>query len=62
MNGIRYINAKFSREIETIDEVDPKNFETLKEFHKYVRFLVREYRISGHPAYSSSRCTNEWRN
>jgi hypothetical protein len=59
-----YINTKEYGTIETIDqftqgEDSPAN---LKAFNAYVRSMVQEYRMSGQSVYSSSRCTNDYKN
>ncbi len=56
-----YFNIKTSEGVETIDELNPQDFKTRKEFIKYRRELVNDYLISGHPVYLSQRCTNDWR-
>ena len=58
-----YLNMRTSDGVETVDEFtrgedSPNN---PKEFRKYVRDMIHEYRISGHPVYQSSRCTKQWK-
>jgi len=48
--------------VETVDELDPKDFKTKEEAEKEVERLLEEYRKSGMPVYRSSRCTKEWKN
>ena len=59
-----YLNMKTSEGVETIDEFTqgedaPSN---PKEFRAYVRAIVQEYRSTGQPVYTSSRCTKDWSN
>lgn len=59
---IVYLNARYGRSVETIDEFDSSNNKNLKEFFDYVKKMMQEYRIAGIPVYRSSRSTKEWRN
>jgi hypothetical protein len=58
----RYFNIKGSYGVETIDELDSANFDSIKEFRKEVKRLYREYNLTPMGVYVSSRCTNEWKN
>jgi hypothetical protein len=55
-----YINYRYRNEVETVDEVDQDDFKTYREFAKYVRYLVNEYRMSGMDVYTSQRACNHW--
>lgn len=57
-----YLNIKTSQGIETVDELNPKDFETRKAFRKELKRLCGEYRLCDMAVYSSQRSTNEWRN
>jgi hypothetical protein len=57
----RYINFKGCQGVETIDELDARDFGSMKEFRIKLRRLINEYVMSGHDVYISSRCTKEWR-
>jgi len=60
---IVYLNARYGRSVETIDEFDSSDHNNnLKEFFDYVKKMAHEYRIAGIPVYRSSRSTKEWRN
>ena len=58
-----YLNIKTSEGVETIDSLDPKDFNTIKDFNIELRRLKNEYRFcnsfySG--VYSSQRCARSW--
>ena len=57
---MKYFNMKSNWGVETIDQLDPKDYKTGKEFRAELRRLTYEYQISGNPVYVSSRCTKEW--
>ena len=60
---ITYINTKFDNKVETIDELDSKDFDNYKEFRAECNRYINEYMLSGcgYP-YKSQRATNEWKN
>lgn len=58
---IRYLNLKTVYGVETVDELDQKDFPTYREFRKELNRLIGEYRLAGMQVYSSQRCTKEWR-
>lgn len=55
-----YLNAKLSQGRETIDEFSPEKGQGFREFNKYIREMITEYRIAGIPVYKSSRPCNNW--
>ena len=57
---MRYLNMKSSYGVETIDQLDPKEFVNRKEFIKELNRLVYEYRLAGMNVYISSRACKEW--
>lgn len=59
---IKYFNMKSNYGVETVDELDSKDFNTYKEFRNELIRLRNEYRIAGMQVYTSQRCTNEWKN
>lgn len=59
---IRYFNIKTEQGIETVDEVNSKDFETRKDFLAELRRLKVEYNVAGMAVYTSQRCTNDWKN
>lgn len=59
---IRYFNMQTNQGIETVDEVDSKDFENRKDFVAELRRLKVEYNIAGMIVYTSQRCTNDWKN
>ena len=58
----KYFNIKGVYGVETIDELDSSDFSTIKEFRLEVKRLYREYNLTPMSVYTSSRCTNEWKN
>ena len=59
---ISYLNTKHNGEVETIDQLDSNDFNSISEFRKERKRLVSEYRMAGISVYTSQRCTNDWRN
>jgi len=51
----RYINFKGSHGVETVDQLDRKDFETYREFKLELNRLLTEYRLSGMAVYISQR-------
>lgn len=58
---MKYINMKTNHGVETVDQLDPEDFETMKAFRSEVRRLLYEYRLSGMNVYTSSRCDKTWK-
>lgn len=56
-----YINLKTNYGVETVDQLDPKDFDTKKEFRIELNRLINEYHIAGMNVYRSSRCDKMWR-
>jgi len=56
-----YFNIKTCYGVETIDELDRKDFASYREFRNESRRLLKEYHIAGINAYRSSRCTKDWK-
>ena len=57
-----YLNIKSTFGVETIDQIDKKDYTTIKEYKKTIRDLIKDYHISGHNVYTSLRCTKYWKN
>jgi len=57
-----YFNIKTGNEVETFDELDPKDFKTRKDYRVEVRRLKSEYALCVTGCYTSTRCTKDWRN
>lgn len=57
---MKYFNIKTSYGVETIDQLDRKDFETYKDYIAELRRLKNEYRLAGMNVYLSQRATNEW--
>lgn len=58
---MKYLNMKSNFGTETVDELDPKDFPTFKEFRAELRRLVSEYQLAGMNVYTSTRCTKDWK-
>ncbi len=56
-----YLNFVYNKTIETVDQLNRKDFSSYKEFNKELKRLIFEYRISGINVYSSQRSTKDWR-
>lgn len=46
---------------ETVDQLDQKDFPSLKEFRAELIRLKSEYRLAGMNVYSSQRAAKDWR-
>lgn len=57
----RYINYHGQNGIETVDQLELKDFESRKAFNKELKRLLNEYRITGMDVYHSQRCTKDWK-
>lgn len=57
---MKYLNIKTIYGVETVDELNPKDFETFKEFRAELKRLVKEYHIANMDVYISQRCCKEW--
>jgi len=56
-----YLNVKTKQGVETIDELNNKDFNTRKEFIKELTRLKNEYFLCGMFVYYSSRSTKQWK-
>lgn len=56
-----YLNMKSANARETVDELSPKDFPTVKAFRAELRRLIGEYQLCGMPVYSSSRMCSNWK-
>ena len=57
---MKYFNIKSVYGVETVDELNRKDFKTYREFKNEVRRLLGEYHLSGMNVYLSSRCDKTW--
>lgn len=57
---IKYLNIKTAYGVETVDELNRKDFETYKEFKAELRRLINEYRMCNMFVYISQRCDKTW--
>ncbi len=55
-----YFNIRTNYGIETVDQLDRKDFPTVREYMKEIRRVLREYHLSGMNVYRSSRSTKDW--
>lgn len=60
---IRYINFKGQGgQIETVDQLDSKDFTTAKDFRIELKRLINEYRLTGGGEYwTSQRACKDWK-
>lgn len=56
-----YFNMKTQYGVETVDELDRKDFVSFREFSDESRRLYSEYQLAGMNVYRSQRCTREWK-
>lgn len=59
-NTIKYLNVKTQYGVETVDQVESKDFKTYKEFRAEIIRLVSEYHLCNMVVYVSSRCDKTW--
>ncbi len=61
---IRYINWRCNGEIETIDELDSKDYPTTHQFRVALTTLLSQHRmyIRDGYVYTSRRCNKHWKN
>jgi len=57
----RYFNIKSVYGVETIDEINSKEFKTIGEFRAERKRLFKEYQLAGFDVYLSQRCNKSWR-
>jgi len=57
----RYINFKSDNGLETVDELNSKDFKSLKLFFKELRRLLFEYRLAGMNVYASQKACKNWK-
>jgi hypothetical protein len=58
-----YLNIKTSEGVETIDSLDPKDFNNTRDFNMELRRLKIEYKLCNEfysGVYSSQRCARSW--
>jgi hypothetical protein len=58
---MKYYNYKTGYGVETVDQIDQKDFIWYKEYRQELRRLLNEYRLAGMNVYVSSRSTKDWR-
>jgi len=58
----RYLNLKTNYGVETIEELDLKDFENRRELIREKNRLIREYWLCGMNVYTSQRCDKTWNN
>lgn len=57
---MKYFNIKTSYGVETIDQLDAKDFNSYSEYIKELRRLKNEYKLAGINVYLSQKATKEW--
>jgi hypothetical protein len=58
---MKYFNIKTSYGVETIDQLDAKDFNSYKDYIAELRRLKNEYKLAGMNVYLSQKATKEWR-
>ena len=58
---MKYFNYKTGYGVETVDQIDQKDFIWYKEYRQELRRLLGEYRLAGMNVYISSRSSKDWR-
>ncbi len=58
---MKYFNYKTGYGVETVDQIDQKDFIWYKEYRQELRRLLNEYRLAGMNVYISSRSSKDWR-
>ena len=58
---MKYINTRTCYGVETVDELNPKDFNNYKAFRTELIRLFNEYRLAGFNVYISQRCDKTWR-
>ena len=58
---MKYYNYKTGYGVETVDQIDQKDFTWYKEYRQELRRLLNEYRLAGMNVYISSRSSKDWR-
>jgi hypothetical protein len=59
---MKYLNIKTVYGVETIDELDRKDFATYRAFRCELLRLIGEYRLAGMDVYVSQRPCKAWDN
>lgn len=57
---MKYFNIKTTYGVETIDQLDAKDFNSYSEYIKELRRLKNEYKLAGMNVYLSQKATKEW--
>ncbi len=55
-----YLNLRTSYGVETVDELNSSDFDSLKEYRQEKARLLNEYRVAGMSVYTSQRCDRTW--
>jgi hypothetical protein len=55
-----YFNIKTIYGVETVDQLNRKDFQTYSEYIIELKRLKNEYRLAGMDIYLSQRATKEW--
>jgi hypothetical protein len=58
---MRYFNIKSIYGVETVDEINRKDYKTYRDFLTELRRLKKEYLLCGMNVYISQRSTKDWR-
>lgn len=59
---MKYFNLKSVYGVETVDQINRKDFGSYKEYKAELKNMLSGYMAAGMVVYLSQRCTNDWRN
>lgn len=57
---MKYLNFKTNYGVETVDELNPKDFNSYKDFRTELKRLKSEYHLCGMSVYVSQRADKTW--
>jgi hypothetical protein len=57
---MKYLNLRSQYGVETVGELNPKDFKSYKDFKIELQRLVNEYHLAGMAVYASSRPDKTW--
>lgn len=57
---MRYLNIRSNYGVETVDQLNQKDFASYRDFKLELRRLIAEYQMAGMNVYASTRCSKCW--
>ena len=55
-----YLNMRTKQGIETVDQIDRKDFATFKEYKRELKSMIDNYQLCNMQVYKSQRACKEW--